>query len=387
MSATRGLLEELIRRPSLTPEDAGCTELLADRLAALGFVGERMDHEGVTNLWTVRDPQGAAGASEASRAPLIVFAGHTDVVPPGPREAWGSDPFVPTERAGALYGRGAADMKSGIAAMVVAVETLLARRPDYPARLAFLLTSDEEGPCRHGTRHVARVLAERGVRPDQVIVGEATAVDQVGDRFIIGRRGSLGCTLTIRGVQGHVAYPERADNPIHRALPVFAELTARRWDEGTAEFPPTSLQISNFHSGTGVSNVIPGSAELVFNFRYSPAQSARGLRQAVEAALDAAGLDYQADWAHSGEPYYTAPGRLREVVAGVLAAHNKGRAAEEFTGGGTSDGRFLAPLGCEVIELGPVARSIHKVDEHVALADLETLTNLYGQILDGLGGA
>ncbi|MGB1557963.1 MAG: succinyl-diaminopimelate desuccinylase, partial [Oceanococcaceae bacterium] len=255
MSAVRGLLEELIRRPSVTPEDAGCTELLADRLQALGFACERMDHEGVTNLW----------ATWGSQGPLTVFAGHTDVVPPGPLEAWTSDPFVPTEREGVLYGRGAADMKSGIAAMVVSVENLLQAQPDYPGRLAFLLTSDEEGPCRHGTRHVAEVLRQRGQQMDYVIVGEATGVHTLGDRFIVGRRGSLGCNLRVLGVQGHVAYPERAENPIHRALPVFAELTARQWDQGTGEFPPTSLQVSNWHSGTGVNNVIPGHADIVFN--------------------------------------------------------------------------------------------------------------------------
>ncbi len=370
MSATLGLLEELIRRPSITPEDAGCTELLADRLQAVGFQCERMDHEGVTNLW----------ATWGSEGPLTIFAGHTDVVPPGPREAWTSDPFVPTVRDGLLYGRGAADMKSGISAMVVAVEALLQENPKYPGRLAFLLTSDEEGPCRHGTRYVADVLRSRNISPDYVIVGEATAVDHVGDRFIIGRRGSLGCELKILGIQGHVAYPERAENPIHRALPVFAALTARQWDQGTADFPPTSLQISNWHSGTGVSNVIPGHADVMFNFRYSPAVTADELRAAVTTALDAAGLRYEAQWGHSGEPYYTAPGRLRDVTASVLNEH-RGDATEEFTGGGTSDGRFLAPLGCEVIELGPVARSIHKVNEHVNISELETLSELYGRIL------
>lgn len=370
MSATLGLLEELIRRPSITPEDAGCTELLADRLQAAGFQCERMDHEGVTNLW----------ATWGAEGPLTVFAGHTDVVPPGPREAWTSDPFVPTVRDGLLYGRGAADMKSGISAMVVAVETLLHENPTYPGRLAFLLTSDEEGPCRHGTRYVADVLRSRNISPDYVIVGEATAVDHVGDRFIIGRRGSLGCELKILGIQGHVAYPERAENPIHRALPVFAALTARQWDQGTDDFPPTSLQISNWHSGTGVSNVIPGHADVMFNFRYSPAVTADDLRTAVTTALDEAGLRYEAEWGHSGEPYYTAPGRLRDVTASVLDAH-RGEAAEQFTGGGTSDGRFLAPLGCEVIELGPVARSIHKVNEHVNISELETLSELYGHIL------
>lgn len=373
MSAVRGLLEELIRRPSVTPEDAGCTELLADRLQALGFVCERMDHEGVTNLW----------ATWGSQGPLTVFAGHTDVVPPGPLEAWTSDPFVPTEREGVLYGRGAADMKSGIAAMVVAVENLLQAQPDYPGRLAFLLTSDEEGPCRHGTRHVAEVLRQRGQQMDYVIVGEATGVRTLGDRFIVGRRGSLGCNLRVLGVQGHVAYPERAENPIHRALPVFAELTARQWDQGTGEFPPTSLQISNWHSGTGVNNVIPGHADIVFNFRYSPAVTAEGLRSSVEEALNAAGLRYQAEWWHSGQPYYTPPGRLRQIV-GARLAQRRGQAAEEFTGGGTSDGRFLAPLGCEVIELGPVAQSIHKVDEHVHLGELEQLAHLYQDILQEL---
>jgi succinyl-diaminopimelate desuccinylase len=316
----------------------------------------------------------------------LVFAGHTDVVPPGPREAWSSDPFVPTERDGVLYGRGAADMKSGISAMLVAVERLLKAQPEWPAQMAFLITSDEEGPCRHGTRYVAQVLGQRGIQPNYVIVGEATAVDQVGDRFIVGRRGSLGGSLSILGVQGHVAYPERAENPIHRVLPALQELTSRRWDQGTEAFPATSLQISNFHAGTGVSNVIPGQAQIEFNFRYSPAVTAKMLQDAVHAALDAEQLRYTLEWSHSGEPYYTAPGVLRRTTAELLRVH-RGSQAEEFTGGGTSDGRFLAPLGCEVIELGPVARSIHKIDEHIRLADLDILVDLYQELLLRLPGA
>lgn len=376
MSEVRALLEELIRRPSLTPEDAGCCELIADRLRSLGFGCEWLNHEGVTNLWAHRPGPG----------PLVVFAGHTDVVPPGPREAWSSDPFVPTEREGILYGRGAADMKSGISAMLVAIERLLKDHPEWPAQMALLITSDEEGPCRHGTRYVAEVLRQRSIHPDYVIVGEATAVDNVGDRFIVGRRGSLGGSLSVLGIQGHVAYPERAENPIHRALPALLALTQRRWDEGTEAFPATSLQISNFHAGTGVSNVIPGQAQIEFNFRYSPAVTAKLLQDAVHEALDAEQLRYTLEWFHSGEPYYTAPGVLRSVTADVLHRHT-GSPAEEFTGGGTSDGRFLAPLGCEVIELGPVARSIHKIDEHIKLADLDALVLLYQELLLRLPGA
>lgn len=376
MSAVLSLLEELISRRSLTPDDAGCCTLIGERLAAAGFTLEWLNHNGVTNLWATR---GDAG-------PLLVFAGHTDVVPAGDLAAWESDPFVPTRRDGVLYGRGAADMKSGLAAFLLATLDFLAAHPAAPLRLAFLLTSDEEGPCRDGTRHVANILRERGVAPDFVIVGEASSDQQVGDRYVVGRRGSLGCDLTVHGVQGHVAYPQRADNPIHRAMPALAELCGRQWDRGNADFPATSFQISNFNSGTGVNNVIPGQAQVVFNFRYAPCSDAADLRAAVEDCFASHGLRTSARWWHSGEPYYTAPGTLTTAVEKVLHDFT-GRAPLAFTGGGTSDGRFLAPLGAQVIELGPVSASIHKPNECIEIAQLERLQQIYAALLRELSCA
>ncbi len=371
------LLEDLISRRSLTPDDAGCSQLLADLLSPLGFEHEWLNHNGVTNLWSLRP----CGRPEA---PLLVFAGHTDVVPPGASDQWHSDPFVPTTREGILYGRGAADMKSGLAAMATAVQELVTEELHYD--LAFLITSDEEGPCRDGTRHVARVLEQRGIKPDFVIVGEATADELVGDRFIVGRRGSLGCNLTVHGVQGHVAYPHKADNPIHRALPALTELSQTQWDQGNADFPPTSFQISNLHSGQGVTNVIPGDAQVIFNFRYAPVSQAEALKQQVHACLDQHGVKYTADWWHTGQPYYTPPDTLTHCAdAAILAA--TGRTATHFTGGGTSDGRFLAPLGAQVIELGPVSASIHKFNEHLKLDDFYQLIEIYTQLLRELSGA
>ncbi|MDE2149280.1 MAG: succinyl-diaminopimelate desuccinylase [Gammaproteobacteria bacterium] len=363
------LLRELITRRSLTPEDAGCCELIAGRLQPLGFICEYLNAGGVTNLWAVRD-QGA---------PLVVLAGHTDVVPPGPRERWNSDPFVPTLRDGWLYGRGAADMKSGLAAMVCATERLLTRR-EPRASLAFLITSDEEGHARHGTRHACEVLRARGVQPQYALIGEASSLERLGDRIVIGRRGSLGCDLRVFGKQGHVAYPQRADNPIHRLAPMLTELIATHWDDGTEHFPPTSLQISNFNAGTGANNVIPGHADLVFNFRYCPASTAASLRQRVDAVLDHHLARYDADWWHSGEPFYTAPGLLVGAARGAVRAVT-GLDPELSTGGGTSDGRFLAPLGAQVIEVGPVNASIHQVDERIEIADLERLCEIYLHLL------
>jgi succinyl-diaminopimelate desuccinylase len=369
---TLALAESLIARPSLTPDDAGCCELIGARLAKLGFALEYLNAEGVTNLWATR----GAGA------PLVVLAGHTDVVPPGPRAAWSTDPFTPTRRDGWLYGRGSADMKSGLAAMVTAVERLLARGAPR-GTIAFLVTSDEEGPCRFGTRYVAEKLRERGVRPDYAIVGEATAAEQLGDRIVVGRRGSLGCDLAVHGKQGHVAYPLKADNPIHRLAPALAELMAMRWDEGNAHFPPTSFQVSNLRAGTGANNVIPGTAEAVFNFRYSPASTADALRARVTEVLDRHLPKYEAAWWHSGEPYYTGDGPLvRAALASVREV--TGLAAATFTGGGTSDGRFLAPLGAQVVEVGPVNATIHQVDERVRVADLERLSRIYERLLEKL---
>lgn len=367
------LTQELIARRSLTPDDAGCCALIGARLEKLGFTLEYLNAEGVTNLWATR---GAGG-------PLAILAGHTDIVPAGPREAWSSDPFQPTQRDGYLYGRGAADMKSGLAAMVCAVERLLARGAPPRGTIAFLVTSDEEGPCRFGTKYVAEQLRARGVKPDYAIVGEATAAEQLGDRIVVGRRGSLGCDLTVHGKQGHVAYPLKADNPIHRLAPALAELMAMQWDEGNAHFPPTSFQVSNLRAGTGANNVIPGTAECIFNFRYSTASTAEALRAKVTAVLDRHLPKYEARWWHTGEPYYTADGPLTR--AATLAVQTvTGQTPVLFTGGGTSDGRFLAPLGAQVVEIGPVNATIHQVDERVRIADLERLSQVYERLLGSL---
>jgi succinyl-diaminopimelate desuccinylase len=369
---TLALAESLIARPSLTPDDAGCCELIGARLARLGFTLEYLNAEGVTNLWATR----------GSGAPLVVLAGHTDVVPPGPRAAWSADPFTPTRRDGWLYGRGSADMKSGLAAMVTAVERLLARGAPR-GTIALLVTSDEEGPCRFGTRYVAEKLRERGVKPDHAIVGEATAAGQLGDRMVVGRRGSLGCDLTVHGKQGHVAYPLKADNPIHRLAPVLAELMAIQWDAGNANFPPTSFQVSNLRAGTGANNVIPGTAEAVFNFRYSPATTADALRARTTEVLDRHLPKYEAAWWHSGEPYLTGDGALVRAASEAVREVT-GLSPELFTGGGTSDGRFLAPLGAQVVEIGPVNATIHQVDERVLVADLERLSRIYQRLLERL---
>jgi len=370
--STLVLTESLIARRSLTPDDAGCCELIGARLAKAGFKLEYLNAEGVTNLWATR---GDAG-------PLVVLAGHTDIVPSGPREAWNTDPFAPSRVDGYLYGRGAADMKSGLAAMVCAVERLLARaRPR--GTIAFLVTSDEEGPCRFGTRYVAEKLRERGIKPDYAIVGEATAAEQLGDRMVVGRRGSLGCDLTVHGKQGHVAYPLKADNPIHRLAPALAELMALRWDEGNAHFPPTSFQVSNIRSGTGANNVIPGSAEVIFNFRYSTASTADALRARVTTVLDKHLPKYEARWWHTGEPYYTGTGPLVDAATAAIGEVT-GLTPALFTGGGTSDGRFLAPLGAQVVEIGPVNATIHQVNERVRIADLERLSRIYERLLERL---
>ncbi len=366
-------LKALIARRSITPEDAGCSTLIADRLAAAGFHNEWLDAEGVTNLWSLRGDSG----------PLVVLAGHTDVVPPGPLQDWDSDPFVPTERDGRLYGRGAADMKSGLAAMLAAVESLPAT---LPLRIAFLITSDEEGPCRHGTRHVVEVLRQRGIAPEHCIVGEATARESIGDRIMIGRRGSLNCRLRVLGVQGHVAYPHKADNPIHRALPALAELVATNWDEGDADFPPTSFQISNFAAGTGANNVIPGDARLDCNFRYAPVSDAASLQARFTEVLDRHSLRYEAEWLHSGAPYFTAQGELITAAREAIL-ETTGQTPRLFTGGGTSDGRFIATLGTGVIEIGPVNATIHKVNECVDIAALATLRDIYAGVLRRLAGS
>ncbi len=364
----------LIARPSVTPDDAGCQALLAARLQAAGFACEHLRFGEVDNLWATHgDGDG----------PVLVLLGHTDVVPPGPREAWASDPFVPEVRDGLLYGRGAADMKGSVAAFVVALEGFVAAHPRHPGTVALLLTSDEEGDAIDGVRKVAEVLRARGQRIDWCITGEPSSKAALGDLLRVGRRGTLSATLTVRGIQGHVAYPEKARNPIHQALPALAELVARRWDAGFESFPPTSLQVSNLHAGTGANNVIPGELQVLFNLRYNPHWRAERLEAECEAILRAHGLDYAIRWHRGGEPFHTPEGRLRDVAREVLAAA-AGMPPEERTGGGTSDARFIAPLGAQCIEVGPVIASIHKVDEHVRVADLEALPGLYRALLDRL---
>ena len=385
MSDVVALTEELIRRVSVTPDDAGCQTLIADRLTVAGFLCEQIDFGAVKNLWATHGP-----LDTTRSGPVLCFLGHTDVVPPGPREAWASDPFVPEVRDGFLYGRGAADMKSGVAAMVCAFESFVAAHPNHPGTVALLLTSDEEGDAIDGVRRVADYFRASGQRIDFCVTGEPSSMERLGDLVRVGRRGTLSATLTVRGVQGHVAYPDRARNPIHQAIPALVELAARRWDDGYAldtanPFPPSSLQISNIHSGTGANNVIPGACEVVFNIRYNPTWSAADLEREVHAILDAHGLDYAIAWHRGGEPFLTHEGRLRAVVRDVLSEHC-GIVPEESTGGGTSDARFIAPLGAEVIELGPVNASIHKVNERVALDELERLPAIFQAIAERLLG-
>ncbi|MDH5832095.1 succinyl-diaminopimelate desuccinylase [Luteimonas sp. M1R5S18] len=373
MSDVLDLTCELISRPSVTPDDAGCQALVAARLARAGFAIESMRFGEVDNLW----------ATHGQGAPVLVLLGHTDVVPPGPREAWTTDPFAPEIRDGVLYGRGAADMKSGVAAFVVAAERFVAAHPDHAGTLALLLTSDEEGDAIDGVRRVARTFEARGTRIDWCITGEPSSTRTLGDLLRVGRRGSLSATLTVRGVQGHVAYPDQARNPIHLAAPALAELVARRWDEGFESFPPTSLQVSNIAAGTGAGNVIPGTATVQFNLRYTPHWDAPRLEAEVAALLDRHALDYAIAWHRSGEPFYTPEGPLRAAAREVLAAF-AGAPPEESTGGGTSDARFIAPLGAQCIEIGPVNASIHQVDEHVRVEDLEALPELFLQLVERL---
>ncbi|WP_312321126.1 succinyl-diaminopimelate desuccinylase [Stenotrophomonas sp.] len=364
---------ELIARPSVTPEDAGCQALLADRLQAAGFACEHLRLGEVDNLW----------ATHGTGAPVLVLLGHTDVVPPGPREAWASDPFAPEVRDGVLYGRGAADMKGSVAAFVVAAEQFVAEHPEHPGTLAVLLTSDEEGDAIDGVRRVADLFRERGQGIDWCITGEPSSTAVLGDLLRVGRRGSLSGTLTVKGVQGHVAYPHKARNPIHLAAPALAALTARHWDDGFESFPPTSLQVSNIHAGTGANNVIPGELQVLFNLRYNPHWNAPKLEAAITAMLDAHALDYTLKWHRSGEPFYTPEGTLRSVARDVLGEF-AGAAPEESTGGGTSDARFIAPLGAQCIEVGPVNASIHQVNENVSVADLQALPALYQRLIERL---
>ena len=376
MSAVLQLTCDLIARPSITPADAGCQDLIATRLQQAGFAIEHLRFGQVDNLWATHGNGDGDG-------PVLVLLGHTDVVPPGPREAWSSDPFVPEVRDGLLFGRGAADMKGSVAAFVVALERFVAAHPDHAGTVALLLTSDEEGDAIDGVRKVADLFRERGQRIDWCITGEPSSKELLGDLLRVGRRGSLSATLVVRGVQGHVAYPEKARNPIHQALPALAELAARRWDAGYETFPPTSLQISNLQAGTGANNVIPGEATVLFNLRYNPHWDAARLQGECEAVLRRHGLDFEVAWHRSGEPFHTPEGALRSAACEVLA-QVAGRAPEESTGGGTSDARFIAPLGAHCIEVGPVNASIHKVDEHVRVADLEALPDLYLRLIERL---
>lgn len=370
LSPTVELAMELIRRPSVTPEDAGCQELMISRLEPLGFKIERLPFEEVTNLWARRGDSG----------PLFCFAGHTDVVPPGPLERWRFPPFEPTLEEGYLYGRGAADMKGSLAAFITAVERFVEHHPQHQGSIALLITSDEEGPFINGTTRVIDHLQARNEKIDWCIVGEPSSTDKVGDVIKNGRRGSLSGTLKVRGVQGHVAYPHLVRNPIHEAAPALAELAATVWDEGNAFFPPTSFQISNIHAGTGATNVVPGEVEVAFNFRFSTEVTADALKARVRDILDRHGLDWDIDWVLSGNPFLTAEGELvdatRAAIRGVL-----GYDTELSTSGGTSDGRFIAPTGAQVVELGPVNATIHKIDERVRARDLDDLSTLYENIL------
>jgi len=364
---------DLIARASVTPGDAGCQALLAGRLERAGFHCEHLRLGEVDNLW----------ATHGQGAPVLVLLGHTDVVPTGPVSAWTSDPFDPQIREGVLYGRGAADMKGSVAAFVVAAEQFVAAHPDHPGTLAVLLTSDEEGDAIDGVRRVADIFRERGQAIDWCITGEPSSTAVLGDLLRVGRRGSLSGTLTVKGVQGHVAYPDKARNPIHLAAPALAELTARHWDDGFESFPPTSLQVSNIHAGTGANNVIPGELQVLFNLRYNPHWTARALEQEIATLLERHALEYTLTWHRSGEPFYTPEGTLRRIARDVLGEF-AGAPPEESTGGGTSDARFIAPLGAQCIEVGPVNASIHQVDENVRVADLEALPALYQRLIERL---
>jgi len=367
------LAKELIARRSVTPEDGGCQQLLAARLTKAGFRCEPMKFGQVTNLW----------ARRGTEHPVVCFAGHTDVVPTGPLSEWQSDPFVPTVRGGKLYGRGAADMKSSIAAFVVAAERFAAERPRHAGSIALLLTSDEEGPAVDGTVRVVEKLKARNETIDYCIVGEPSSVDTLGDMLKIGRRGSLSAHLVVRGVQGHVAYPHLVKNPIHLLAPALAELARSQWDKGNESFPPTSFQVSNIHAGTGAGNVVPGSVEVDFNFRFSTESSEQSLRQRVAAVLKKQGLDYAVDWTLGARPFLSKRGRLADIVLAAGKRHT-GASGELSTTGGTSDARFIIDICPEVIEIGPVNMSIHKLNEHIALDELEVLPLIYLDALRAL---
>tara|TARA_B110000879_G_scaffold144388_1_gene187582 strand:+ start:22426 stop:23574 length:1149 start_codon:yes stop_codon:yes gene_type:complete len=376
-SATIELTQDLIRRRSITPEDCGCQQVMIDRLTAIGFHVEQLRFGDVDNFWAVRGTEG----------PTLCFAGHTDVVPTGPEENWQLPPFqaeIKTESNGDyLYGRGAADMKGSLAAMVVAVERFVAMNPNHSGQIAFLITSDEEGIAVNGTVKVVEWLREKDMLPEWCLVGEPSSTAKCGDVIKNGRRGSLGCTLSVKGLQGHVAYPHLADNPIHRAAPALAELAAEEWDQGNEFFPATSFQISNINGGTGATNVIPGELKVIFNFRFSTELTEQQLIERTELILDKHGLEYNANWNLSGLPFLTAEG---DLVSATVASISEvtGLQTELSTAGGTSDGRFIAPHGVQVIELGPVNATIHKIDENISVDDLNTLTDIYHTLLTKL---
>jgi succinyl-diaminopimelate desuccinylase len=374
-SATLDLISDLISRDSVTPRDGGCQEVLIKRLEAIGFDCERMPFGEVTNLWATR--QGKAGG------PVLAFAGHTDVVPPGPLEQWRFPPFQPTQADGLLYGRGAADMKTSVAAFTVAAEEFVNAHPDFSGTLALLITSDEEGPSVNGTCKVVEALRARGTAIDYCIVGEPTSVGELGDMIKNGRRGTLSGRLSVRGVQGHVAYPHLARNPVHEALPALAELVAMRFDEGNAYYLPTTLQISNTHAGTGAGNVIPGLLVVDFNLRFSTESTVDQLKQRIGALFDRHAIDYTIEWTLGGMPFLTAPGALSEALSRAIFKET-GVKTELSTSGGTSDGRFIATLCRQVIEFGPPNATIHKIDEHVALRFIEPLKNIYRDTIEAL---
>ncbi len=370
-SDTLRLTEELIARASVSPADGGCQALMIERLEAIGFGVERMRFGPVDNFWAKRGREG----------PVFCFAGHTDVVPPGPAEEWRSDPFAPTVRDGLLYGRGAADMKSGLAAMVTACEEFVRRHPAHRGTIAFLITSDEEGPSVDGTRRVIEVLRERNEGIDWCLVGEPSSGSTLGDTIKIGRRGSLSGRLTVHGVQGHIAYPQFADNPVHAVAPVLAELAARTWDQGNAHFQPTTFQVSNISAGTGAPNVIPGELKARFNLRFCTEQTVEGLKKAVEEILQRHRVKYTLDWFISGYPFLTVPGELSQAASRAVQEQLQ-ITPKLSTGGGTSDGRFIAPLGAQVIEVGVINESIHKVNECVRVADIDGLQRIYYRTLE-----
>jgi succinyl-diaminopimelate desuccinylase len=369
-AATLRLARELIARRSITPKDSGCQELLAARLARIGFAIEPIRRGEVTNLW----------ARRGTASPLLCFVGHTDVVPTGPLEQWHSDPFVPTEREGKLFGRGAADMKTSIAAFVVAVEDFLARHASHKGSIALLITSDEEGPAVDGTVKVVELLKDRGERIDYCLVGEPTCASRLGDTIKNGRRGSLSGVLRVKGMQAHIAYPHLGKNPVHLVAPALAELAKAEWDKGNESFPPTTWQISNIHGGTGADNVIPGEVEIKFNFRFGTASTADSLKQRVHAVLDRHKLEYQLDWTLSAVPYLTPRGKLVEALSASIRDVT-GTAPDVSTTGGTSDGRFIAQICSEVVEFGPLNATIHKLNEHIDLAAIEPLREIYLRLL------